>query len=181
MAGEKIVVYMGRGQSKQQISGLSGRVSNWSQVVSGLAESPIVGHGYSMATPTGKMWREEDGVFRHYTAHNLLLHVISGTGIIGGILFIWGFYRLFLPAWRSLRRGTDKRLPFLTILVILFTFMIGIFGDSIVDAIDPTAVAIFVVLGLGIGNTQMSMEMRSPPLRTTFKSKSIALDGSSYG
>ena len=112
-----------------------------------------------MATPTGKMWREEDRKFRHYTPHNLILHVISGTGIIGGILFIWGIYWLFLPAWRSLRRGMDKRLPFLFVLIIFFTLMVGIFGDSIVDPIDLTDVAIFAIIGLGIGNAQTSIEI----------------------
>lgn len=170
--GEKIATYMTRGQSNEELRGLGGRVSNWTQVINGFLKSPIVGHGYSMATPTGKMWR--GGTLRHYSAHNILLRVFAGTGLIGGMLFIWGFCWLFFPAYRGLRRFRDKRLRFFNLLIILFIFMTGVFSDSIVGPLDLISVATFVLLGIGIGNMPMPIDLPSTPIRATFKSKSIA-------
>lgn len=176
--GESVETFMTRGQSKQQLGDLSGRVSNWSQVLSALPESPIVGHGYSMATPSGKMWRE--GVLRHYSAHNILLRVFAGTGLIGGTLFIWGFCRLFFGTCKRLRGFKDKRLPFLSLLIILLIFMTGIFGDSVVGPLDVTSMAMFVLLGIGIGTTPRPTDLPSTPLSTTLKSTSIKGGDGSY-
>lgn len=139
--------YLTRGQSREELEGLSGRASNWSQVLGDIPKSPVGGHGYSMATTTGKLWRE--GRLVRYTAHNLLLNVISGTGIVGVILFLWGLLRLFSANWRRFRLSRDNRLPYLALITLTYLLLWGVLGDSIVAALVPTTVSIFVVIGLG--------------------------------
>ncbi len=152
--GQVVVSYMERGQSPEALKGFGGRISTWSQVVGALPESPIIGHGYSMATPTGKIWL--DGELRAYSAHNVFLHVLSGTGFVGLFLFVWGLARLVQPSVSGLWPGPEERFAFLTILFVAYAFLTGLLGDSIVGPIDPTSIAVSVMIGVGTGGVLLS-------------------------
>jgi O-antigen ligase len=102
-----------------------------------------------MATSTGKLW--QGGELRDYTAHNIFLHVLAGTGLIGLVLFLWGVLRLLQPSLRGVAAGHDRRFAFLTIIFAAYGMLAGLLGDSIVGPIDPTSVAIFTVIGVGTG------------------------------
>lgn len=163
---DKVAFYMSRGQSSEELRGLGGRMSHWTEVGDSLKEHPeavFIGYGYSMATPTGKLWN--DGAYLRYTGHNIILDVLAGTGLVGLFFFIWGFFRLFLMALGRMARrkpGLESALPrqrgpnverkvgFLALLALLYAFLSGVFGDSIVGPMDPTSVGVFVVLGLGL-------------------------------
>lgn len=149
--GDRIGAYMRRGQSEHELRGLAGRMGNWNGVIDGLATHPgaiFTGFGYSMATPSGKMWHE--GALRRYTGHNILLDVLAGTGLFGLIPFLAGFALLTLHAIRGLaRRGPE--IHFFALLMILFAFLSGVFGDSIVGPLDPTSVAVFLIIGASLG------------------------------
>ena len=108
--------------------GLGGRLANWTGVFGALDEDPgaiFTGFGYSMASPTGKMWN--DGAYRRYTGHNIMLDVIAGTGVPGALLFIFGFAGLFMVAARGLA-GPERRVHFLMLLALLYAFLSGVFG-----------------------------------------------------
>lgn len=147
--------YLSRGQSAEELHALDGRMTNWTGVAEALKAHPqaiLIGFGYSMASPTGMMWRE--GELRRYTGHNILLDVLAGTGLVGLSLFGWGVARLLRLVGKGLK-GPDRRLPFLALLALLFALMTGIFGDSVVGPMDPTSVAIFLILGLGLWRVAM--------------------------
>ena len=151
---ESIRTYVTRGQSKEALRSLGNRTEVWSQVVSALLESPlspIVGHGYSMPTPSGTVYIS--GMVRHYPPHNLFLFVLAGTGFIGATLFFWGFSRLFRSVWRTYRSRSKNGIQFLTLLILVYVFFVGIIGNPVFGPITLKSISIFVVIGMGIGST----------------------------
>ena len=160
---DRAATFLSRGQSSEELRGLGGRMSNWTGVLGTIREHPeaiIVGYGYSMATPTGKMWHEN--AWRRYTGHNILLDVFAGTGVIGTILFLFGFIRLFGLVRQGLA-SSDRRLPFLGLLVLLYALLSGIFGDSIVGPIHPSTVAVFMILGLSLWRIRLPEDGKAAP------------------
>lgn len=156
----KIEAFLKRGQSTHELRGLGGRMENWTGVAQGLTEHPTAlfhGFGYSMATPSGKRW--VDGAFRRYTGHNIILDVLAGTGLLGLIPFLLGAAALLGHALLGFTRRLGA-IHFLGILMLLYSLLSGIFGDSIVGPIDPTSVAVFVVIGAGLGSAAHAVSGR---------------------
>ena len=136
--------YLLRGQTKDDLMGASGRDELWTLALDSLRDSPLLGHGYYMLSSSGSMfvWQKE----QYQTAHNLGLHVLTGTGGIGALLFLWGFGVALTPIVRA-RRG---KLAFLTLLVTVWFLLIGFFELSILGPVDPANVAFFAILGAAV-------------------------------
>ncbi|MFB3787129.1 MAG: O-antigen ligase family protein [bacterium] len=146
--------YLLRGQSQEQLTRLSGRLDTWTVVYDNLSQNELAlffGFGYSMATRTGMKMHE--GEMKRYTAHNIFLHVLSGTGIVGLSLFFWGFFHLTAVFYSGWKKFSDRRSIYLTLLIFCFIFLMGMVSDSIVGPISVTYVSIFVVLGAGLASS----------------------------
>ncbi len=95
-----------------------------------------------------------------YGAHNLLLHVLTGTGLIGLTLFLWFVVRLILPHFLSWSRSGEegKRSTLVAVIMLLF-FMIGLFEVSFLGGMRPSSAVFFSTLGIGVANR---LERRAP-------------------
>ena len=114
-------MYILRGQTKEQFLSGTGRSELWPLVWDSFCDSPLYGHGYFVASRTGKLdvW----GARQDMTAHNLGLQVLVSTGLIGAILFFWGLWRPLAPIWDALLRGTsDKRKVSMFVLMVISWF-----------------------------------------------------------
>jgi O-antigen ligase len=133
--------YLLRGQTQDDLMGASGRDELWALALNSFRESPLLGHGYYMLSSSGSMfvWLKQ----QYQTAHNLGLHVLTGTGVIGALLFLWGFGVALAPIVR-LRR---EKLMFLMLLLVVWFLLVGFFELSILGPVDPAGVTFFAILG----------------------------------
>ena len=133
--------YLLRGQTQDDLMGASGRDELWALALTSFRESPLLGHGYYMLSSSGTMyvWQKQ----QYQTAHNLGLHVLTGTGTIGALLFLWGFGVAFAPIVGARR----EKLMFLTLLLSAWFLLVGCFELSILGPVDPASVAFFAILG----------------------------------
>ena len=113
-------------------------------------ESPIKGHGYFVTSETGrlKVWDE----WGNWTAHNMFLHCLTTTGVIGAVLFFGSnslIFLYFVGAW------IKKRLP-TRLFVVLATFYLwylvwGLFNSSVLGPLQPESLLFYSLVGIGLG------------------------------
>jgi O-antigen ligase len=143
--------YLRRGQSAQDLASVSGRSELWAAVWAAFLDSPLVGQGYFMCSPTGILDVWEGPSME--TAHNLLLQVLVSTGIVGTALFLWGIARPGMIVMRKLRGGPNARR--LATLIVLFGCWYagwGLVCESFMGPIQPESVVFFVLLGIALGS-----------------------------
>ena len=142
--------YITRGQSQKQLTGLSGRVEMWDAVWKQFERSPLIGHGYFVTSENGQLdvW---DGPSNH-TAHNLALQVLVSTGIIGGAIFLFAFWRVGSAIWR-LRRGDGAAQAVFVLILLVALWYLGWSQTciSFIGPVLPESVVFFLLLGLGVG------------------------------
>lgn len=121
---------------------LAGRENIYPAVIEMISEKPWLGWG-----PTenqyeiGKRIGEEKKDRRD--AHNIVLELLSATGIVGAIPFLAGMWLCFVGAWRG-RRGPLHMFP----LAFLVTVLIGtISGTWIISKILWLALSIALAAG----------------------------------
>jgi O-antigen ligase len=142
--------YMMRGQTTQEAMSLSGRTELWNIGIRSFWESPIYGHGYYVMTDTGFMqvWRKK----MWQTAHNSYLHILTGVGLIGSVLFLAAFLWVLVPLRRVLLLPIGaRRVAFLVFLFVTYYIVLGCFELSFVGAVDPATVTFFMILGISAG------------------------------
>ncbi len=144
--------YILRGQTSQDLMGGSGRDELWAIALQSFKDAPWFGHGYFTITSSGSLfvWNKQ----QFQTAHNLALHLLTGTGIFGTVLFIWGIGAGLKPCfekWRGMSR--DRAVEFLGLLILIWFLVLGIFEISILGPLDPAVVLFFVALGTVVGNS----------------------------
>ena len=156
---EETRTYVLRGQERGDFLAASGRVELWREALGNFWQAPFQGFGYFVLTPVG--YTEYAGVDKPtYGAHNLLLHVLTGTGLIGLTLFLWSVGRLILPhfLFGSLS-GEERKISTLVAVIMLLFFMLGLFEVSFLSAVCPSVVVFFAILGIGVANR---LELRAP-------------------
>lgn len=150
-----VVNYVSRGQSVEQLQGVSGRSEMWEAVWAQYLTAPIFGHGYFVTSSNGMLdvW---DGPGNH-DAHNVFLQVLVSTGLVGGILFLWALLstlRRYIEScgWLSTGEGDVRR------DVMRFVLVLGIWYAgwtqgcvSFLGPIRPESVVFFVALGVLTG------------------------------
>lgn len=147
---ERTVGYTMRGQSKEQFMSATGRVEMWGIGLDSFRKSPLLGHGNWVMTPGGLAftWGEE----QFQTLHNLVLHVTVGTGLIGGLLFLWSQLRPLNVIRRGLRHASpDRSAAAFALVVFLWFFAIGLFEISFMGPVGPVTIFYFVTLGIVCG------------------------------
>ena len=138
--------YVMRGQTREDLSEASGRQELWTRALESFRETPVLGHGYFMLSRSGTMyvWLKN----QYQTAHNLYLHVLTGTGIVGAVLFLWA-------CGTAIGKPTLSPQYFLTIVLTAWFALVGLFELSILGPMDPSIVLFFATLGASV-----------PPLET---------------
>jgi len=152
------------------ISNFSGRSEMWEVVWQSFMTSPLIGHGYFVSSATGELlvWYE----YGNWTAHNGALQVLVSTGLIGGLLMLWGLGRPARIMLASLRQGTEtnRLIHFLLVLATWF-FVWGTMNETFVGPLQPESVVFFAMLGLGIGgalSVLQSANNKSPAAATSY-------------
>ncbi len=141
----KVGEHLFRGQ-KGQLRELSGRREMWDEVWRSHQQSPWIGHGYFVSSAKGEIyvWYE----WGNWTAHNLWLQVLVGTGYVGLALFIAA---LALPAIclsQNLTTPHARRLACFAAGMITWYLGWGCFNESISGPMAPEVVVFFGVFGL---------------------------------
>jgi O-antigen ligase len=151
--------YVLRGQERSDFLAASGRVELWREALGNFWQAPFQGFGYFVLAPAG--YTEHAGAERPtYGAHNLLLHVLTGTGLIGLTLFVWSVVRLILPHFLFGRlSGEERKMSTLVTVTMLFFFLLGLFEVSFLGAVRPSVVVFIAVLGIGVASR---LEPRAP-------------------
>ncbi len=148
--------YVQRGQSIEQLRGVSGRVEMWQAVWDQFEKSPWIGHGYFVTSSDGQLdvW---DGPANH-DAHHLVLQVLVSTGVVGSVILAWATWRglrhLLASLLRGVRNGQDQRSRDLSWLLVVFGIWFAGWGQGCVTflgPIRPESVFFFALLGLLAG------------------------------
>ena len=149
---EETRTYVLRGQERSDFLAASGRVELWREALGNFWQAPFQGFGYFVMSPVG--YTEYAGADKPtYGAHNLLLHVLTGTGLIGLTLFLWFVVRLILPHFLVLiRSGEEGKMSTLVAVIMLLFFMIGLFEVSFLGGMRPSSTVFFSTLGMGIAS-----------------------------
>ncbi len=102
---------------------LAGRERIYPSLLQMSRERPFIGWG-----PVNNKYelglRLNERIFRRRDAHNVVLEVLSSTGLAGTIPFLAGLGLCCVGAWRA-RRGRQGMLPFALLLVVLAANMSG--------------------------------------------------------
>jgi O-antigen ligase len=148
--------YVLRGQTREAVAHGSGRDEMWAVALASVADAPVFGHGYYSMSPTGMVvvWGKE----QVQTAHNVFLHVLTGTGAIGLALFLWAMLWLAIPV---VRQSAVDRTAVLATCALAFQAIAGCFEIGILGPVDPPTVIVFCLMGAGVGAT-----LNGPRVRT---------------
>lgn len=145
--------YARRGESNEQIQSFNGRMQLWGVIWDEFLRSPVIGHGYLVTSRTGAIdvWQPEHP--SNKTAHNVLLQVFASTGLVGGLLFLWGFIQPLAVCRRALLADPEnRRLAAFLGLIGIWYFGWGLFSESFMGAVAPESVVFFTLLGLAVGS-----------------------------
>jgi O-antigen ligase len=142
--------YVMRGQKVEDAYTVSGRTEVWDIAIKSFRETPLFGHGYYSMTSTGKMYVW--GAERWQTAHNVYLHVLTGTGLIGFFLLLWALFHVLQPMiGYARRRGPERRVAIFVLLLAGWYLALGCFELSFTGPVDPEVVLFFMILGISAG------------------------------
>ena len=146
-AAGDVMGYTMRGQTGQQFASASGRAEMWQIGIESFRMSPMIGHGNWIMTPSGMafVW----GEYQWETLHNMILHVLAGTGLIGGLLFLWAVVRPFNVIRKGLKRiSPDRATAGFAMLVLVWFLVLGLYELSFLGPVSPVSVFYFVTIGL---------------------------------
>jgi O-antigen ligase len=145
---DSIAAYMMRGQSADEVAGLSGRTEMWSIAWKSFQDSPIFGHGYYIMTGTGffEVW----GKLRWQTAHNAFLHVVTGLGLMGTFFLLWALASTMQPCLIALK-DRSRIVEFVALVMVAWYCAMGMFELSFFGPVDTAVVLFFALLGIAAG------------------------------
>jgi len=107
---ESVAAAVARSGTSEEVESLTGRREIWEFVVTKIEEFPVVGWGYCCSIV---VCRDFDPLLRH--AHNEVLNIALGLGIVGTIPLLGMFLQQVLRVWR-----TEDELPaFVTTAAII--------------------------------------------------------------
>ena len=157
-SGELIEEYMLRGEGKGSLATANGRGVLWGLVLDNVRESPFIGFGYFSVSSTGELdvWEGKG----YQTAHNALLHILAGTGLVGVCLMLgalWSPVALIARLGRT--RRVDHRPATLAALIGVFCLLVGVFELSVVGPVHTATVSFFAVWGLSVAKARKELEL----------------------
>ena len=142
--------YIMRGQEVEEFLSGSGRLDLWSQGIKNFLDSPFLGNGYYAITPTGfgNVGREE----RPIGAHNIFIHVLTGTGLIGTLLFacgiLWPLSNISRVAFAHNQK--EKRIAIFILIFFVWFFLEGLFELSFLGPIRISVLLFYMLFGIAV-------------------------------
>ena len=156
--------YVTRGQSGDQLKGVSGRSEMWAAVWKEYEKSLLIGHGYFVSSETGSLlvWNAR----QNYTAHNLVLQILVSTGVIGFVVFGFAMLQSALAAL-MLRCGNlfQQRLFVMAAVTTVWYLGWAQLGVSFMGPVRPESIVFFTLLGIVIGQASQIQLTESIQLR----------------
>ena len=149
-AYKKVVEYMLRGQNREQIRSLTGRIELWALMWKSFWDSPFYGHGYFVTSRIGEVdiWGRRQNI----TAHNMWLQLLVSTGVIGTSLFLWALWRPLKAILCTLNSNlSTDRFAILALVVVLWYFAIASTGISFMGPVKPSYLPFFITIGIAAG------------------------------
>ena len=125
------------------------RVKTWNEALDRFAERPLVGHGAGSFPLLGIEFVDEIGREREQNAHNLLVHQLTETGILGAgalVAFVVSALLDVVRALRRSRRGVERAITVGCLAGAAALLVCGVFSVSL-DA-EP-GILFFALLALG--------------------------------
>ena len=153
--------YVTRGQTGDQLKGVSGRGEMWSAIWKEYEKSLMLGHGYFVTSEKGSLlvWNAS----HNYTAHNLVLQILVSTGAIGLIVFGFAILQSALAAC-MLRCGNlfQNRLFVMSAVATVWYLGWAQLGVSFMGPVRPESIVFFSFLGIIVGQaSQMQQNQQS--------------------
>jgi O-antigen ligase len=112
----------------------SGRLGIWRRGVALFLESPIFGHGQNSFVELSQL----QNIGKVFTMHNDYLNCLVEFGIVGLILFLLVFYKIFQNMWQSLNTTAspwEKRL-YISYIAGFCGYLTGMFFTNMGPARD---------------------------------------------
>jgi O-antigen ligase len=156
---EAAEVYLVRGEDSESIKSGTGRTDMWKRVFEEFLKSPLIGHGFFITSQKGTfyMW----GMDINWTSHNVWLHLLVTTGVIGFCIFVWGFVQIIAQSWACFRSGeSDLRLGYFLGFMLFWYLTWTTFDDTFVQSISLGSAMSYVFLGIAAGQ----LRPRRPPV-----------------
>ena len=139
--------YIMRSQTRDELLTGTGRIEVWQKYFAFFRISPLIGNGYFTLVP---MAADKSG--QMVGAHNIFLGVLSGTGLIGGLLFAWGILSPLAAVWRRLRiNPAERRLAILILVSMVWFFATSQTETTLLGPISPVTIGFYVILGVAAG------------------------------
>ncbi len=96
---DRIASHITRGQSVEEMRGMTGRTGYWEQALKRVPDSPMVGFGF-----------QADRTLEIGHIHNTYLYVLLTAGLVGLAAFVMGLGWAWLGVWDAIKRNTAARL-----------------------------------------------------------------------
>jgi O-antigen ligase len=144
------VQYISRGQTADQIKGVSGRAELWEIIWEEYWKSPLIGHGYFVTSEAGEFraWY----MTANFTAHNIYLQILASTGLIGFLLFAAAMVSLATAFWSLLRFDRlARQVAVMLILIAIWYLGWSLLCVSFVGPVRGESVFFFAFVGVGLG------------------------------
>jgi O-antigen ligase len=160
--------YVTRGQSGDQLKGVSGRSEMWSAIWEEYKKALVMGHGYFVTSEKGALlvWNHNS----NHTAHNLLLQILSTTGAVGLLLFLLALVQSAMVSL-SLLGGDRFQRRLFAIATVMSVWYLGWaqLGVSFMGPIRPESMVFFTLLGIVVGQAsgfeRQRVDSESGPLQ----------------
>ena len=160
-------VMKNRWEDSMKTGNLAGREQLYPALWNMFLEKPVLGWGpvtntYELASRIGERERP------HRAAHNIVLELLTATGLVGTLPFLIGGWLCARHAWRA-RRGEHGVLPLALLGSVLISNMSG---DWIASKL------IWLALAVAYASGQWSEVLVTAPVRRTLASPALALQRS---
>lgn len=133
---------MGRSDAMADPKSLTGRIPIWSEMIEGIQQKPVIGHGFSAYWTTDRIRRLSyihDWDFNN--AHSSYLELLLGVGVVGFALILTGIVSVFVRGLQLFHHTHDLGLAF-----ILAVFVMGLVSGLIESIFVSTGYEFLVAL-----------------------------------
>jgi O-antigen ligase len=152
--GDSLSSYLMRGQTSEALLHGSGRGELWTAGMNSFLDAPWFGHGYFVMSDSGllQVWRAE----QWQTAHNLLLHVLTGLGIFGMLPLIFALYMVLSVIFRGVRAGGFRgQVARLLMVIVGYWLITGLVELSFLGPVNPATFLFYLCIGMAAGLYQL--------------------------
>ena len=152
LASEPILSLISRGQSRAELSSLTGRTDVWTGAIDGLAGLDwFFGHGFAVVFP--KFAFQLNYGFL-YSAHNSFLEALATNGLIGLAAISWFLFGSFAKA----NRNTLNRFEgaFGAQVAIVFLIVSGLSDSTFGSYLTPAFAVMLSIVGIHLGQAEMA-------------------------